>query len=104
MLKFSTRIKRFGKLGEKTGWTYIEISSAQAQKLNPGKKVGYRVKGLLGQHPIKHVALMPMGQGQFILPLNAKMRKATGKEMGSVLRCSARSNSGSRLTVIMIAL
>ncbi len=85
MLKFSTLIKRFGKLGEKTRWTYIEISAAQGQKLNPGKKIGYRVKGMLDQHPIQRVALLPMGEGQFILPLNARMRKAIGKEMGNVL-------------------
>lgn len=85
MLKFSTKIKRFGKLGEKTGWTYIEIGVARAHKLNPGKKVGYRVKGSLDQHSINHVALMPMGEGQFILPLNAKIRKAIGKAMGDTL-------------------
>ncbi len=85
MINLSTRIKKFGKLGEKTGWTYIEISAAQGQKLNPGKKVGYRVKGMLDQHPIQRVALLPMGKGQFILPLNARMRKAIGKGMGDVL-------------------
>ena len=85
MLKFSTRIKKFGKLGEKTGWTYFSINAGQAQKLNPGKKVGYRVKGTLDQHSIQRVAILPMGDGEFILPLNARMRKATGKEMGDTL-------------------
>lgn len=85
MLKFSTHIKRAGKLGEKTGWSYIDISAAQAQRLNPGVKVGYRVKGFLDHHPIKHVAIMPMGKGNFILPLNAKLRKLTGKQMGDPL-------------------
>ena len=85
MLKFSTRIKKFGKLGEKTGWTYFSITAGQAQKLNRGKKVGYRVKGTLDQHPIQRVAILPMGDGEFILPLNARMRKAIGKEMGDTL-------------------
>ncbi len=75
-------------MGEKTGWTYIKISAAQAQKLNPGKKTGYRVKGTLDQHPIQRTALLPMGEGAFILPLNAKMRKAIGKEMDDRLTVS----------------
>jgi hypothetical protein len=85
MIRFSARVKRFAKQGEKTGWTYIEISAAQAQKLNPGKKVGYRVKGLLDQLPIQKVSIIPMGQGRFIIPINAKMRKAIGKGQGDVL-------------------
>jgi hypothetical protein len=88
MITFSTKIQRFGKKGEKTGWTYITLSAAQAQKLNPGKKTGYRVKGTLDQHLIQRTALLPMGQGTFILPLNAKMRKAIGKEMGDRLTVS----------------
>lgn len=85
MISFSTTIKRFDKKGEKTGWTYFEISASQAQKLNPGKKVGYRVKGTLDQFAIHRVPVLPMGGGRFIMPLNAKMRKAIGKEKGDKL-------------------
>ena len=85
MLKFSTHIWKFGKLGEKTGWTYIKVTAAQAGKLNPGKKVGYRVKGMLDQLPIQRMALLPMGKGAFILPLNARMRRGLGKESGDKL-------------------
>jgi len=85
MITFTAKIKRFDKKGEKTGWTYVEVSALLANKLNPGKKVGYRVKGVLDQHPIRHVALLPMGNGAFIIPLNAKMRKAISKEKGDSL-------------------
>lgn len=88
MVRFTTKILRFGKMGEKTGWTYIKISALQAEKLNPGKKTGYRVKGALDQHSIQRVALLPMGEGAFIIPLNAKMRKAIGKEQGDSLTVS----------------
>ncbi len=88
MVTFSTTIKRFGKHGEKTGWTYIEISASQAQKLNPGKKTGYRVKGKLDQHSIQRVALLPMGNGRFIIPLNVNMRKAIGKSSKDKLNVS----------------
>jgi hypothetical protein len=85
MIKFSTIIQRFDKQGEKTGWTYIEISKAQAQKLNPGVKVGYRVKGKLDQFAYEKTALLPMGEGRFIMPLKANVRKAIGKKMGDKL-------------------
>jgi len=86
MITYVTKIKRFDKKGEKTGWTYIEISPAQAQKLKPGNRIGYRVKGKLDQHPIKMLALIPMGEGAFILPLNAKLRKAIGKAKDDSLK------------------
>lgn len=79
MITFATKIRRFDKKGEKTGWTYIEISPALANKLKPGNRIGYRVKGKLDQYPIKRLALLPMGKGAFILPLNATVRKAIGK-------------------------
>jgi Domain of unknown function (DUF1905)/Bacteriocin-protection, YdeI or OmpD-Associated len=82
MIKFSTPILRFDKKGEKTGWSYIEFSARQAQKLNPSSKVSFRIKGTLDNHPIKQTALLPMGEGSFILPFNARLRKATGKKTG----------------------
>jgi Domain of unknown function (DUF1905)/Bacteriocin-protection, YdeI or OmpD-Associated len=88
MISFTTRILKFGKQGEKSGWTYIEISSRQAAQLKPGCKVSFRVKGKLDQHVIKQVAIMPMGEGNFILPLNAVMRKAVGKKEGEKLNVS----------------
>jgi len=85
MLRFNTIIKRFDKQGEKTGWTYIEISKAQANKINPGVKVGYRVKGKLDNFSFEKIAVMPMGSGTFILPLKADIRKAINKKMGDKL-------------------
>jgi hypothetical protein len=86
MIEFTTTIHKFDKKGEKTGWTYIEISASQATKVKPGYKVGFRVKGSLDNWSFEKVALLPMGKGNFILPINAKMRKATGKKQGDKLR------------------
>jgi hypothetical protein len=86
MIEFTTTIHKFDKKGEKTGWTYIEISASQANKVKPGYKVGFRVKGSLDNWSFEKVALLPMGKGNFILPINAKMRKATGKKQGDKLR------------------
>jgi hypothetical protein len=86
MITFSAKILRFAKQGEKTGWSYIEISQRQAEKLNPGCKKSFRVKGQLDNHKVAKIALLPMGKGQFILPINAALRKATGKTAGETLK------------------
>ena len=78
-LTFEAIINKFDNQGEKTGWRYIEIPPVLAQQLFPGNKKSFRVKGLLDGHVIKGVALLPMGDGDFILPINATMRKGTKK-------------------------
>lgn len=82
MVKFQAVIQKFHEMGEKTGWSYIEISSALINKINPGVKRSFRVKGMLDKHPLKAMALLPMGEGNFILPLRSEIRKAIGKEKG----------------------
>jgi hypothetical protein len=86
MVQFNTTILQFAEQGEKTGWTYIRIPAAQAEKLKPGNKKSFRVKGKLDDHPIKKVALLPMGEGDFIIPLNAVIRKAIRKQKGDKLK------------------
>src|SRR4051812_39568201 len=83
MIRFTTTIRKFGQQGEKTGWTYILVPSALAEKLNPGNKKGYRVKGKLDDHGFSLISLLPMGGGDFILVLNAATRKAIGKQKGA---------------------
>ena len=88
MIQFTTEILRFEKMGEKTRWMYIEVPADITAKLNPGVKKGYRVKGKLDNYTIEKVAILPMGEGMFIMPFNAKMRKATGKGQGGTLKVS----------------
>ncbi len=85
MIKFTTIILKFDKQGEKTGWTYIVIPSELAAKLKPGTKKSFRVKGKLDNFSINQVALIPMGEGDFIMPLNAAVRKGIGKRKGAEL-------------------
>jgi hypothetical protein len=85
MIKFKTIIQKFAKQGEKTGWTYFVITAAHAEKINPGVKVGYRVKGRLDNVEIEQVAILPMGDGAFILALNADMRRRLKKGAGAEL-------------------
>lgn len=86
MISFTATIHKFDKKGEKTGWSYIEINASQAGKLKPSTKTSFRVKGKLDQYTLKQTALIPMGNGKFILPINGTMRKATGKKYGDQLQ------------------
>ncbi|MDP4151320.1 MAG: YdeI/OmpD-associated family protein [Bacteroidota bacterium] len=85
MIRFNTTILQFGEQGEKTGWSYIRISAAHAAKLMPGNKKSFRVKGRLDDLPISKMALIPMGGGEFIMALNAAIRKSIGKGKGARL-------------------
>lgn len=82
MIKFTALLEKFGKKGEKTGWTYIMIRSEQTEKINPGVKKSFRVKGKLDNFSIKGVSLIPMGEGDFIMAINADMRKGIKKQKG----------------------
>lgn len=86
MVQFTATIHKFDKQGEKTGWTYVEIPADIAQKLAPGNKKSFRIKGKLDNYAIEGAALLPMGGGVFILPLNASMRKGIGKRQGAMLQ------------------
>lgn len=88
MIQFTTTIQKFDKKGEKTGWTYIEISALHAKKIMPGSKVSFRVKGSLDAYYFEKLALLPMGEGKFILPINGQIRKAIGKRQGDKLKVS----------------
>jgi hypothetical protein len=88
MIHFTTTILQFAAQGEKTGWSYIEVPVDLAEDLNPGVKKSYRVKGKLDKHAIKGMALIPMGGGKFIMPVNATTRKAIAKKKGARLEVS----------------
>ncbi len=85
MLKFKAALLKFDKQGEKTGWTYIEVPIAVTEKMKPGQKTAYRVKGKMDDHPFEHVSLIPMGNGQFIIAINAAMRKGLQKRKGDTM-------------------
>jgi hypothetical protein len=86
MIKFKATIKKFEKMGEKTGWSYIDIPIELSEQLKPGFKQSFRVKGKLDKFEIAGVALTPMGEGHFIMSLNADLRKGIGKRAGAELQ------------------
>jgi hypothetical protein len=86
LVQYITTILRFEKQGEKAGWTYIEVPADIVQKLKPGNKRSFRVKGKLDDHAISGIALLPMGGGGFIMALNAAIRKGIGKRYGAMVK------------------
>ncbi len=92
MVQFNATILQFAAQGEKTGWSYINVPSKVAQQLKPGNKKSFRVKGKLDAYAIEGVALVPMGGGDFILAVNAAMRKGTGKRKGAVLKVQLQAD------------
>src|SRR5258706_15113463 len=92
MAQFVVTIKKFDQQGEKTGWTYIEIPADIAEKIKPGNKKSFRVKGKLDDLKISGIALLPMGGGSFIMALNAAMRKGIHKWHGAMLKVRLEEN------------
>ena len=85
MITYQTILQKFGEKGEKTGWTYVEIPADIAQEIKSNTKLGFRVKGLIDSFPVKLLALLPMGEGDFIIPMNAQIRKGIRKEEGAMV-------------------
>ncbi|MBK8847942.1 MAG: DUF1905 domain-containing protein [Bacteroidetes bacterium] len=82
-IEFEAVLYKFDKKGEKTGWTYIEIPADLASEISEGTRKSFRVKGSIDKFKISGVALLPMGEGDFILPVNNEMRKGIGKREGA---------------------
>lgn len=86
MVEFTTIILQFAAQGEKTGWSYIEIPADLAQQMKPGNKKSFRVRGTLDAFPVSGMALMPMGEGNFIMALKVEVRKGIHKHAGAMLQ------------------
>ncbi len=82
MVEFIALLEKFGKQGEKTGWTYFIIPAKVANKIKAKTKKSFRVKGKLDNYSIKGIAILPMGEGDFIMPVNGLMRKYLKKQKG----------------------
>ncbi len=93
MIRFDAKLEQFREQGEKTGWTYLEVPAELAIQLQPGSKKSLRVKGMIDAHPIKGVSLLPMGGGNFILAVNAEMRKKIRKQKGAAVQVKLEVDS-----------
>src|ERR1700744_4457212 len=99
MVEFDAIMLQFAEQGEKTGWTYIEIPADIAQQLKPGNKKSFRVKGMLDNLAISGLALMPMGEGNFIMALRADIRKGIHKNAGAMLQVKLEVDNDYKIEV-----
>jgi len=83
MIHIKAEIERFEQMGEKTGWSYVFIPAAIANEIKPDYKVSFRVKGKIDDFDIAGIATIPMGEGDFIIAINAIIRKKIRKEAGA---------------------
>lgn len=90
---FAATILKFEKNAEKTGWTYIVVPADIAEQINPGVKKIFRIKGRLDKVPIQQVAILPAGDGSFILPLNAALRKQLAKKEGGMIEAGIAADN-----------
>jgi hypothetical protein len=80
MIKFTATLKKFKEQGEKTGWTYVDIPAEIAEQIKPNHKKSYRVKGSIDNYKFTAKSIIPMGEGNFIMPIDATIRKAIKKQ------------------------
>lgn len=68
------------KIPGKGGWTYVRLPGIHESRRQAFGMV--RVKGTIDEVAISDYNLMPMGNGMLMLPVNAGIRKKTGKQEG----------------------
>ena len=99
MVELTATLQQFAEKGEKTGWTYLDIPAAIAHEIKPNNKLSFRVKGFLDGVPINGIALLPMGEGEFILPVKAALRKVLGKQKGAMVKLQLELDTAFKITM-----
>lgn len=85
MYSFKTVIRKFADKGEKTGWTYVDVPPDIITKLKLPNKKEFRIKGVADDIKFERLACYPIGEGNFIIALNAELRKKLGKKEGAMI-------------------
>lgn len=85
MHSFQSIILKFASKGEKTGWTYVDIPPDIITKLKLKTKKEFRIKGVMDDVKFERLATYPIGEGNFIIAINAELRKKLNKKEGAML-------------------
>lgn len=72
------------KFPGKGGWAYIIISEISPVHRNHFGQV--KINGFIDDYVLENVVLMPLGNGQLFLSLNAKLRKILKKTVGDTVQ------------------
>jgi hypothetical protein len=96
MKEFSAIIEKYGKNGEKTGWTYIAVPQWISEALKSESKKSFRVKGSIDVVRVSQLALIPIGGGEYILTLNLPLRKKLKKGVGEKVVCKLELDSSEK--------
>lgn len=86
MHSFTAIIQKYASWGEKSGWTYVDVPKDVLIKLKLKSKKEFRVKGFMDDVEISRMPCFPVGEGNYILTLNAGLRKKLGKKHGAMLQ------------------
>ena len=85
MPTFKSIIQKFANKGEKTGWTYVDVPPDIILKLKLKNKKEFRIKGVIDNVKFERMAVYPIGEGNFIIAINAELRKKLGKKEGATI-------------------
>jgi hypothetical protein len=85
VFSFKSIIQKFASKGEKTGWTYVDIPQDIILKLKLKNKKEFRIKGVMDDVAFERLAVYPIGEGNFIIAINAELRKKLGKKEGAMV-------------------
>lgn len=94
---FKAIILKFASKGDKTGWTYVEVPPDIIPKLKLKTKKEFRIKGLIDDLKFERLATYPVGGGNFIIAINAELRKKLGKKQGAMVSIKFELDSSEAL-------
>ena len=97
MFAFNAIINKFEAKGEKTGWTYVDIPKDILIKLKRKDKKAFRIKGLMDDVKFEKISTYPMGDGDFIIAINADLRKKIKKKEGAQIKIKFEIDEGEPL-------
>lgn len=83
--KFNAILQKFKDSAEKSGWTYVDVPSDVIATFKLPNRKEFRVKGVIDDVPFDRMACYPMGEGRFIVAINATLRKKIGKQHGATV-------------------
>ena len=87
MVEFKALIERSGQQQGPAmmGWAYIDVPQTISERLKPGCRQVYRVRGEIDGQSFAGLALMPKGEGDYILAINGAMRRMLKKDVGDFI-------------------